>query len=213
MGLIEDAGDSKELKARLKDWESSTTGGLFSIFSWLASFFGSKESASANITEAARKSKGIKDSEFLAALQEKVVKEPLLERLVLDVVKEAHGHLQEFTRSRLPRLYSRAHDIHRQWSYHQVEAMENNQEQKRRALSRNVWFDEIKTAQAQMAPGYVYMFYRYIQHHPTVFCRSQDVVFIHNVEEVKHAWGLPSKSLNLLILIIYLTLNRMQACC
>ena len=213
MDLIKDAGDSKELKARLKEWQSSTTGVLASIFSRFTSFFGSQESASANITEAAHESKGIKDSEFLAALHEKMLKEPLLEQLVLDVVKEAHTHLREFTRGRLPRLHSQAHNIRRQLSYRQVEAMENNQEQNRRALSRNAWFDEIKMAQAQVVPGYVYMIYRYIQRHPSVFYRSQDVVFIHNVEEVKHVWGQPSKSLNSLILINYLTLNRIQACC
>ena len=213
VGLIKDAGDAKGLKAHLKDWESPTTGGQFSIISRLTSFFGSKESTSANITEAAHKSKGIKDSEFLAALQEKVAKEPLLEQLVLDVVKEAHAHLQEFTRSQLPRLYSRVRGIQRQWSYHQVEAMENNQQQKRRALSRNVWFDEIRMAQAQVAPGYVYMIYRYIQYHSSAFHRSQDVVFICNVEEVKHVWGQPSKSLSPSISIIYLTLNRIQAYC
>lgn len=186
--LIEDAGDAKELKARLKVWESPTAGGLSSLWSGLTSLFKPKETTS-DITEAARKSKDTNDREFLVALEEKVSKEPLLEQLAQDVVKEAHTHLQGFIRSRLQRLHSRAYDIKRGRMHHQVEVEVNDQDQKRRALLREEWFDEVKMAQAQVAPGYVYVIYRYVQHHPSVFYRPQDVVFIYNVEEVKHKWG------------------------
>lgn len=128
-------------------------------------------------------------------------KEPLLERLAQDVVKEAHIHLQEFIRSRLPRLHSGAHDIMRGWTHHQVEAQEKDQDQKRRTLSRNVWFDAINMAQAPVVPGYVYTVHKYLQRHSSLSYRPQDVVFVRNVEEVKHGWAQTSKFPNSLMLI------------
>lgn len=107
-----------------------------------------------NINEAVQKSRDIEDWTFLAALQEKVSKEPLLNQLAQDVVVEAHTHLQELMRQQLPRLYSCAYDIKRKKMYHQIKAEANSQDQKRRKLSRDYWFDEIKMAQAQANPGY-----------------------------------------------------------
>jgi hypothetical protein len=155
VALIKDAGDSKELKTRLKGWESSSTGGPSSIFSVLKSVFVSKEQTSKSVDDAARRSRDIKDSDFLAALPEKVSKEPLLEQLVQDVVAEAHGYFREFMTQRLPRLYSRVHDIRQQMVYRQVELGANEQDQGRKVSSRSIWFDEIKMAQAQANPGYV----------------------------------------------------------
>ena len=157
VALIKDAGDFKELKARLKNWESPSSGGLSSLLpdSLLSGFGLWKEWTSGGITEAVQKSKGIQDWVFLGALQEKVSKEPLLKQLVQDVVVEAHAHLREFMRQRLPRLYSCAYDIKRRRMYYQVDAEAHDQDQKKRKSSRNDWFDEIKMAQAQVNPGYV----------------------------------------------------------
>jgi len=107
------------------------------------------------INEAVQRSKDIQDWAFLAALPEKVSKEPLLKQLAQDVVVEAHAHLQEFMRQRLPRLYSHVHDIKQKRLYHQIEVEANDQDQKRRQSSRNDWFNEIKMARAQANPGYV----------------------------------------------------------
>ena len=203
MDLIKDAGDAREFKARLKDWESPTEGGLSSIWSGFTSFFFSKESTS-GINEAVRKGRDIKDREFLAALQEKVFKEPLLEQLAQDVVKEAQMHFQGFIRNQLPKLHSRAHEIMQGRMRHQVEAQEKDQDQKRRALSRNVWFDAINIAQAQVVPEYVYIVYRCVQHRSSISYRSQDMLFVWNVEEVGPAWGQLSKSPNSLTLITFI---------
>jgi len=99
---------------------------------------------------------------FLAALQEKVSKEPLLKQLAQDVVVEVHAHLQEFMRQQLPKLYSHAYDIKRKRIFHQIEVEANDQDQKRRRSSRNDWFNEIKTAQVQANP-------RYVSHCPQIY--------------------------------------------
>ena len=161
VALIKDAGSSKELKTRLRNWESPSTGGLssflpVSLFSGFGSLFHLKEWTSDSINEAVGRSRDIPDRVFLATLQEKVSKEPLLEQLAQDVVVEAHAHLREFLRQRLPRFYSCAHDIKQRRMHYQVEAEANDQDQKRRESSRNDWFDEIKMAQAQANPGYVF---------------------------------------------------------
>ena len=155
VALVKATGGSKELKGRLKDWESPQTGVLSSLLSGFASFFHLKEWTSASINKAARKSRDTQDWVFLAALQEKVLKEPLLEQLAQDVMVEAHAHLCDFMKQRLPKLYSCAGNIKQRTMFHQVEAEANDQDQKRRALSRSDWFDGIKIAQAQVNPGYV----------------------------------------------------------
>ena len=160
LALIKDAGTSRELKTRLRNWESSSTGGLSSflprsLVSGFTSLFLLKEWTSDGINEAGRKSREIQDFEFLGALHEKVSREPLLNQLARDVVAEAHGHLREFMRQRLPRLYSSVHDIKRRRMYHHIEAEANDQDQKRRESLRNDLFDEIKTTQARENSGYV----------------------------------------------------------
>ena len=152
VALIKDAGSSKELKACLRNWESST-GGLSSFLP--RSLFLLKEWISDGIDEAVQKSKEIQDFAFLGALQEKVLKEPLPNQLAQDVVAEAHAHLQGFIRWQLPRLYSSVHDIKQRKMYHQVEAEANDQDRKRREALRNDLFDKIKTTQAWANPGYV----------------------------------------------------------
>ena len=155
VALIKDAGDSKELKTRLKSWESQPAGMFSSLLSRITSFLDLKRWASGGIDEAVQKSKDIQDQAFLADLQEKVSKEPLLEQLVQDVVVEAHAYLKEFMRHQLRKLYSCAHNIKQKRMHHQVEAEAKNQDQERRKSSRNGWFDDIEMAQAQANPGYV----------------------------------------------------------
>ena len=91
--------------------------------------------------------------EFLATLPEMVFQEPLLEQFAEEVVKDAHAHFREFLRQRLPRLYTRAHEIKQQMMYRQVELGEKKQDQERRASLRSDWVDEIKAAQPQANPG------------------------------------------------------------
>ena len=147
IAYIKDAHDPKELKGNLKNWESFSAGGPSSLWSGFTSYFVSKEWTSVCVDEAVHKSKGISDLVFLAALQEKVSKKPLLEQLAQDVVTEAHTHFQEVMRQCLPKLYSRANNIKRKAMHHQIEAEANDQDQKRRALLRSGWIDEIKLAQ------------------------------------------------------------------
>jgi hypothetical protein len=157
VALIEGAGNFKELKDHLKNWESSTstTGGSSSFWTSVISFFSSKEQTSKYFEEAASQSRNMKDKEFLATLLVKVSKEPLLEQLAQDVITKAHGYFQEFMKRRLPRLHSQAHVIKRQTMYHQVDAEANDQDQKRRVSARSNWFNEIKTGQPQVDSGYV----------------------------------------------------------
>ena len=150
IALIKDAGDLKELKGHLKNWESSSTGGSSYLWTRLTSLLGSKEWTSECVDEAARKSKGIQDWAFLATLQGKVSREPLLEQLAQDVVTEAHTHFQDVMRQCLPKLYSRAHDIKQNMMYHQVEAEANDQDRKRSASLRSDWIDGIKLAQVDL---------------------------------------------------------------
>jgi len=157
VALIKGLTDSKMLKNRLKDWESSSTGGSSSFFSVLKSLFASQEQTSKNVDEAVRRSRDMGDREFLAALPEKVYKEPLLEELTQDVMKEAHRYFRDFMKQRLPRLYSRAHNIKQQTMYRQIELGVNEQDRKRRESSRSDWFNDIKMAQAQANPGCVYV--------------------------------------------------------
>ena len=147
IALINYAHDLKELKGNLKNWESFSAGGPSSLRSGFTSNFASKEWTSVCIDEAVHKSKGTSDLAFLAALQEKVSKEPLLEQLAQDVVMEAHAHFWEVMRQCLPKLYSRAHNIKRKAMHYYIEAEANDQDQKRRALLRSSWIDEIKLAQ------------------------------------------------------------------
>lgn len=153
MTLIMDVGSSRMLKSRLKDWEGPAGGS--SWFSALKSLFTSKEQTSKIVDDAARRSRDMKDLAFLAALPEKVFKEPLLDQFAQEAVKDAHAHFREFMKQRLPWLYSRAHEIKQQAMYRQVELGEKNQDQERRASFRSDWVNEIKTAQAQGNPGCV----------------------------------------------------------
>ena len=162
VALIGDVGDLRTLKVRLKDWETSA-GGTSSILASLKSFF-SKEQTSKTLEEAGRRSKDTKDRDFLAALQEKVSREPLLVQLAQDAVKEAHAYFREFMNQRLRRLYWHAHHIKQRVMYHQVELGVGEQDQKRRVSSRNDWFDEINVAQAQADPGYVRVVRRNIRY-------------------------------------------------
>ena len=155
IALIKDAGDLKELKGHLRNWESSSTGGPPSLWARITSLLGSKEWTSECVDEAAHESKGMQDWAFLATLQGKVSKEPLLEQLAQDVVTEAHTHFQDVMRQCLPRLYSRARDIKQNRVYHQVEAEANNQDRKRSASLRSDWIDGIKLAQVDS--GCVFM--------------------------------------------------------
>jgi len=154
VALIKEVGDSKVLKTRLKDWGPSSAGGSSFIVSAFKSLF-SQEQTSMSVDEAVRRSRDTKDWEFLIALPEKVSREPLLEQLTQDVVREAHRHFREFMKQRLPRLYYRADGIKQQTMYHHVELAANEQDRKRRESSRSDWFIEIRMAQAQVNSGYV----------------------------------------------------------
>jgi len=153
--LIKGAGGFKELKARLKSWGSSSTGGLTALWSGFTSLFFSKEWTSESINEATEKSRAIKDFEFLAALQDKVSREPLLGQLTQNVMTEVHAHFQDFMKQRLPKLYFYAQNIKQKAMYHQVEAEATNQDQQMRMASRSNFFDDVKMAQAQANPGCV----------------------------------------------------------
>jgi len=156
VALIKEAGNSRVLRTRLRDWESSTSGpSSWPFLSTVKSLFASKERASKTVDDAARWSRDIKDSDFLAALPEKVFNEPLLEQFAQEVVKDTHVHLREFMERRLPRLYSRAYEIKRQMMYRQVELGEKKQDQERRVSLRSDWVNEIKAAQTQVNPGCV----------------------------------------------------------
>lgn len=202
LALIKDAGDPKVLKTRLKGWENST-GGPSSWFSAFKSIFFSKEETSKAVDDAAHRSKDTKDREFLAALQGKVTKEPLLEQLIQDVKMEAHTYFREFMKQRLPKLFSRAHDIQRQIMYRQVELGVNEEDKKRRDSLRNDWFNEIKMSQAQVNPGCVFCCPVYLPLLNVCF-RSQPMVLIHGVEEVKQRWSYSNgKSPGSFVLITY----------
>ena len=153
VAMIKAVDDSKALKSHLKDWGPSSAGGSSSFLSALKSLFLSQEQTSKSVDEAVRWSRDMKDWEFLTALPEKVSKEPLLEQLAQDVMKEAHQYFQEFMERSLPRLYFRAYNIKRQMMYHHVELAANEQDQKRRESSRSDWFNEIRMAQAQVNSG------------------------------------------------------------
>jgi len=153
VALIMDVGSSRMLKSRLRDWEGPAGGS--SWFSTLKSLFVSKEQTSRIVDDAARRSRDMRDLDFLAALPEKVFREPLLEQFAQEAVKDAHAHFREFLKQRLPRLYSRADEIRQQAMYRQVELGEKKQDQERRASMRSDWVDEIKTAQTQANPGCV----------------------------------------------------------
>ena len=177
VALIEDAGDLRTLKTRLKDWETPT-GGISSILSTLKSLVVSKEQTSKAVDEAARRSKNTKDRQFLAALPGKVSKEPLLEQLAQDVVREAHVYFQEFMERHLHRLHSRAQDIKRQTMHYQVDLRAKDQDRERRMSSRSSWFEEIEMAQAQVDQGcvscclWVYLPLKIYTLGPTPWCLS-----------------------------------------
>ena len=155
VALIKDAGDSKALKTHLKGWESSSTGGLSSTWFGLKPLLLPEGQAPGIVDGAVRRSRETSDHEFLAALPDKLFKEPLLEQLAQDVIVEAHGHFQEFLKHRLPHLYSRVYNIQQQKVYRQVELQANEQKQKGKASSRSDWFNEIKMAQGQANLGYI----------------------------------------------------------
>jgi len=121
----------------------------------LKSLFVSQEQTSKSVDEAVRRSRDTKDWEFLKALPEKVSKEPLLEQLTQDVVKEAHRYFREFMKQHLSRLCDRADGIKRQVMYRHIELAADEQDRKRRESSRSDWFNEIRMAQAQVNSGYV----------------------------------------------------------
>jgi hypothetical protein len=152
LALIKDAGSSRELKTRLKNWESSR-----SSASWIPfkSLFFSKEQTSKLLDEAADQIKYTKDQEFLATLPAKVFQEPLLEQLAQDALAEAHGYFQKLMKRHLQNLHSRAFYIKQQAIYHQVEAKANDQDKKRRISARTDWFNEINTGQPSEDSGYV----------------------------------------------------------
>ena len=153
--FIKDVGNSKMLKARLKDQEGPAKGAPWPFPSTLKFLSILKEQTSKAVDEAVRQSRDINDLEFLAALPAKVSKEPLLEQFAQDVMKGAHKHFQEFMEWHLQRLYSHAYQIKQQAMHHQIELMEKEQDQKRKASLRSSWVSEIKTAQAQVNSGYV----------------------------------------------------------
>jgi len=153
--LIKDAGDSRGLKARLKGWGSSFTGGSSSMWFGLKPPILSEGQVLEIIDGAVHQSRETSDHEFLAALPNKLSKEPLLEQLAQDVIVEAHGHFQEFLKNCLPRIYSCVHNIQQQSMYRQIELQANEQKQKGMASLRSDWFSEIKMAQCQVNSGYV----------------------------------------------------------
>ena len=153
IALIKDVGSSRMLRSRLKDWEGSAGGSSSWLsISTLKTLFTSKEQTSRIVDDAARRSRDIKDLDFLAALPEMVFREPLLEQFAQEALKDAHAYFREFMRQRLPRLYSRAHDIKQQVMYRQVELGEKKQDQERRASMKSDWVNEIRTAQTQVNP-------------------------------------------------------------
>ena len=151
---IKNADRLSQLKTHLKNLESSSAGASI-IRSFLKYMFVSAGQASQIIEEATDRSKRTKDWVFLAALEGKVAKEPLLEQLAQGVVTEAHKYFQEFMKQHFPRLCSRAQGIKQQTIYHHVEAEVEDQDRQRRESARSNWFNEIKMAQAQVDPGYV----------------------------------------------------------
>ena len=178
VALIKDVGDLRTLKTCLKDWETPT-GRISSLFSRLESLIVSKEQISKAVDEATCQSKDIKDQEFLAALPEKVSKEPLLRLPAQDVMREAHVYFQEFMEWRLHRLYFHVHDIKQQTMYHQIDLRAKNQDQEMRMSSRSSWFEEIKMAQAQANQGcvscclYVYLLLKIYTLGPSPWCLSR----------------------------------------
>lgn len=152
---IKNADRLSQLKTHLKNLESSSAGAS-TIKSFLKSIFVSAGQASQIIEEATDRSKKTNDWEFLAALKEKVAKYPLLEQLAQGVVTEAHKYFQKFMKQRFQRLCLRAQDIKQQTMYHQVEAEVEDQDRQRRKSARSNWLNEIKIAQAQVDPGYVF---------------------------------------------------------
>jgi len=150
--FIKDMGNLEMLKARLKNWESPAGGSSWPFPSTLKFLSVLKGQTSKAIDEAACQIGDTNDLEFLAALPEKVSKEPLLEQLTQGVVKGAQKHFQEFVEWHLQSLYSHAQEIKRQRMYRQVELEEKKQDQERRKSLRSNLVNEIKTAQSQMNP-------------------------------------------------------------
>jgi len=145
--IIKDVGSLRKFRSRLRDGPERG----FSP-STLQSLFVSKEQTSRIVDDAACQSMDVKDFDFLAALPEKVSREPLLEQFAQEAMKSAYVHFQEFMKKRLPRLYSHAHEIKQQTMYRQVELGAKMQDQERRASMRADWINGIKTAQAQVNP-------------------------------------------------------------
>lgn len=147
--LIKDVGNSRILRNRLNERGQSS---WFSL-STLKSLFVSREQTSRIVDDASHWSRDTKDLDFLAALPEKVFREPLLEQFAQEAMNDAYVHFREFMRQRLPRLYSRAHEIKQHAMYRQVELGEKKQDQERRASMTSDWVNEIRAAQTQVSPG------------------------------------------------------------
>ena len=216
--LIKDVGSSRMFRSRPREREGPERGqsSWFSI-STIKSLFVSKERTSMIVEDAARRSREVRDLDFLATLPEKVLGEPLLEQFAQEAMNDAYVHFREFMKQRLPRLYSRAHEIRQQSMHRQVELGEKKQDQERRAAMRSDWINEIRTAQTQMHSRcvlyYPWMYLNSFKVCLNVYFSSQAMVFIHSVEEIKQGWMASCMFSNPLTPITYLTFNSVQACC
>ena len=191
--LIKDVGSSRMFRSRLREREGPERGqsSWFSL-STLKSLFVSKEHTSKIVDDAAHRSREVKDLDFLATLPEKVFREPLLEQFAQEAMNDAYVHFRDFMKQRLPRLYSRAHEIRQQSMHRQVELGEKKQDQERRAAMRSDWVNEIRTAQTQVNPRcvlcYPWIYLSSFKVCLNVYFSSQAMVSIHSVEEIKRSW-------------------------
>ena len=151
--LIKDAGSSRMLKTCLKDWETSMRGLLSQ--SSVKSTHVPEGQISKIVDEAIHQSRDVGGLEFFAALPGKVSKEPLLEQLTQDVVKDVHRCFREFMEGCLPGLYFRANKIKQKMMYHQVELRGREHDHVRGVSLRSDWVHGIRTAQAQTKSGCV----------------------------------------------------------
>ena len=213
IAFIKDVGNSKMLKARLKGQEGPIGGSPWPFPSTLKFLSVLKEQTSRAVDEAVHQSRDTNDLEFLVALPGKVLKEPLLEQLAQDVLKGAHKHFQEFMEWHLQRLYSHAHKIKQQMMHHQVELGEREQDQKRRASLRSKWVNEIKIVQAQVNPGCVlHCLWVYMTLLKCALGLRPHYLFTVLRRGNRVGW-LPVCSQISWLPHMYLTFNRIQACC
>lgn len=212
VALIEDAGDSKTLKARLKDWETPT-GGSSSFISTFKSLFVSKEQTSLTVEEAVRRSRGTRDQEFLATLSNKVSDEPLLQQLAQDAVAEAHRYFREFMERSIPKLCFSAQNTGQKMMYRQVQLGAEEQDQKRRASLRSDWCNEIKLAQSQANTGYVVVSPAWTLLFLILYILGSRTQCSSMVLRRCDMVGLQVSSRIPFALVVYLTLDRIQICC